>query len=49
MLVGMPFRPWLSEPSGSIITNSRLSLLRLIAWTPEAGRFFPAFSPGFGW
>lgn len=29
MLVGMPFRTWLTEPTGTVSVGPRLSLLRL--------------------
>lgn len=53
MIIGMPFRPWLSEPAGTIGGSQRLSLLRFCGSTTAviiSGPFYiaaqQAFIPG---
>lgn len=47
MLIGMPFRPWLTEPQATPDAGDRLSLLRLCSDpTPAAVAFRPAWARG---
>ena len=47
MLIGLPYRPWISEPDGNVDFGSRLSMLRYCSAIVD--ETIPSNVPGAEW